>query len=483
MRICQLAAEVAPHAKTGGLGDAVAGLAGFLARAGHDVRVFLPFYGHLPRGGRYVPVDFIRDVEVQQGPWRLHFSAWTDSAAGDHENPGVYLIDCPPLFGSKDVYKGDWEDSLRFAFLARAALVCCQRMGWGPDILHCHDWHGALAPLLLRAAFSWDRLFERTRTVLTFHNVAFQGLVDRGRIVDLGLAEYAGWLDAGDLAAGRFNVLKNGLRQADALTAVSRTFAREIRTPELGFGLDGDLRAAGDRLMGIVNGVDYGTWDPQNDPHLPHPYGAEDLAGKARMREALLAEIGCAAPPHVPVIGVVSRLTVQKGFDLCFEVLPWLLGNRDVRLVALGSGEERYESFFAGLTAGFPGKAWFYRGFNEPLAHWIEAGADLFLMPSKFEPCGLNQLYSLRYGTPPVVHRTGGLADTVQLFDSGNGEGTGFVFDHFSPGGLAWALDYALRTFPHRDTWQKLQRNGMAEDYSWDVQGQEYVALYRRLTE
>jgi starch synthase len=483
MRICQLSAEHAPYAKTGGLGDAVAGLTRFLARAGNDVRAFLPFYAAMEKDrGRFVPVDFIRDVEVTLGPWQVRFTAWTDPAASDTGGPGIYFIDCPALFGHGGIYHGDREDALRFCLLARAALASCQRMGWSPDILHCHDWHAALAPLLLRAAYSWDRLFERTRTVLTLHNVAFQGLVDRGRIADLGLGEYASWLHPGDLAAGRLNLLRTGLRTADALTAVSRTFAREIRTPELGFGLDGDLRAAGDRLIGIVNGVDYGTWDPANDPHLPHRYGADDLTGKAQMRAALLGEIGLSAGPAVPVLGVVSRLTVQKGFDLCFEALPWLLATRDVRLVALGSGETRYEEFFAGLTARFPGKAWFYRGFNEPLAHWIEAGADLFLMPSKFEPCGLNQLYSLRYGTPPVVHRTGGLADTVELFDAETGRGTGFVFDHFSPEGLAWALSYALDLFPHRTIWRQLQANGMAKDYSWDVQGQEYLALYRRLT-
>jgi starch synthase len=482
MRICQLAAEVAPYAKTGGLGDAVAGLSRFLARAGHDVRVFLPFYAHLEKDrGRYVPVDFIRDVEVQLGPWRVPFTAWTDPASRESGGPDVYLIDCPPLFGHGGIYHGDRDDALRFCLLARAALESCQRMGWGPDVLHCHDWHAALAPLLLRAAYSWDRLFERTRTVLTLHNVAYQGLVDRGRIADLGLGDFAGWLDPRDRATGVFNQLRTGIHTADALTAVSRTFAREIRTPELGFGLDGDLRAAGERLVGIVNGVDYGTWDPANDPHLPHRYAADDLAGKAQMREALLAEIGIAAPPGVPLVGVVSRLTPQKGFDLCFEALPWLLATRDVRLVALGSGESRYEGFFAGLTSRFPGKAWFYRGFHEPLAHWIEAGADLFLMPSKFEPCGLNQLYSLRYGTPPVVHRTGGLADTVELFDARTGRGTGFVFDHFAPDALAWALGYALDVFARPDIWRQLQTNGMAQDWSWDVQGQEYLALYERL--
>jgi starch synthase len=476
-RICQIAAEVTPFAKTGGLGDVVSGLSGFLDRTGHDVRIFLPFYAQLARErDRYVPVGFIQDVPVQLGPHRFHYSLRTAKLPGSDVD--VYFVDCPALFGSGGIYHGDWTDSLRFALLTVAAFEGCQRMGWSPDIVHCHDWHTALAPLYLRAFFDWDGLFHRTRTVLTIHNLGFQGLVDTRRIVDLGLERHAHRLD---LSPGNFNFLRNGILQADVVTAVSRTYAREIRTPEKGFELDGLLRARGDRFFGIVNGVDYGEWSPETDPHIPHHYSAEDLSGKAAMKRALLQATGMDEGTGAPVLGVVSRLTGQKGFDLAFGVLPELLSRRDLRVVALGSGEPHYEEFFHRLQGSFPGRAWFYQGFNNELAHWIEAGADLFLMPSKFEPCGLNQMYSLKYGTPPVVHKTGGLADTVELFDSSNGSGTGFVFDHFEPQGLRWALDYALDTFSHRDTWERLMRNGMAKDFSWDVQGREYVELYGRL--
>jgi starch synthase len=244
--------------------------------------------------------------------------------------------------------------------------------------------------------------------------------------------------------------------------------------------VDGLLRARGNRVIGIVNGVDYGDWDPATDPHLPHPYSAADLTGKAAMKQALLSGVGLEAPPGVPVLGIVSRLTPQKGFDLCFSVLPELLARRDVRLVVLGSGEERYESFFQALQQMFPRKASFYRGYNEPMAHWIEAGADIFLMPSRFEPCGLNQMYSLRYGTPPVVRRTGGLADTVDPWDPWTHQGTGFLFDTFDSTGFAWALGNALLAYEDREGWAKLMRNGMARDFSWDVQGKDYVELYRR---
>jgi starch synthase len=301
--------------------------------------------------------------------------------------------------------------------------------------------------------------------------------VDLGRLADLGLDRHRRLLD---LSPGVLNFLRHGILYADALTTVSRTYAREIQTPEHGFGLDGLLRARAGQLVGIVNGVDYGEWNPETDPRIPHRYSARDPAGKAAMKGALLQGIGM-DDTAAPVVGVVSRLTRQKGFDLAFDVLPELLSSRDLRLVALGSGEERYEELFRRLQEHFPGRAWFYAGFNNDLAHWIEAGADIFLMPSRFEPCGLNQLYSLRYGTPPVVHKTGGLADTVEPFDAATGEGTGFVFEHFDPQGLGWALGQALDIYPHRPAWQRLMQNGMARDFSWDVQGPEYLELYERL--
>ncbi|HEX3557431.1 MAG TPA: glycogen synthase [Thermoanaerobaculia bacterium] len=479
-RICQLAAEVTPFAKTGGLGDVVAGLSGFLARDGHDVRVFLPFYAQIARRSEtFIPVDFIRDVPVAIGPRHYTFSLLTTPLPGS--DVPVYFVDCPELFAHDGIYHGDWLDWLRFAVLTRAAFESCQRMGWGPDVVHCHDWHTALAPILLKALYGWDRLFDHTRSVLTIHNLAYQGYVPANVVSDLGLGSHVHWLDAADLAAGRFNFMKTGILHADFITAVSRTFAREIQTSEHGFGLDPLLRARGDRLVGIVNGVDYGEWDPETDPHLFYHYSAREPAGKWSCKRNLLRETGLDERTAAPLIGVVSRLTPQKGFDLCFEVLPELLARRDLRLVALGSGEKVYEDFFQGLQERFPGKAWFFKGFNNELAHRIEAGADLFLMPSKFEPCGLNQMYSLKYGTPPLVHKTGGLADTVELFDSATGAGTGFVFDHFVPAGLRWALDYALDTYLHRTPWEKLMANGMAQDFSWDRQGKEYVELYGRM--
>ena len=479
MNVLFVTPECAPRTKTGGLGDVAAGLSRYLGREGHDVRVFLPFYGQLARRPEpFIPVDFLQDVPVRMGPRCFTFSVLTAKLPDSEVD--VYFIACPPLFAQEGIYQGDLADGLRFALLTRAALDCCQRMGWGPDIVHCHDWHTALAPIYVKALYSWDRLFDHTRSVLTVHNMAFQGYLPGSAAGDFGLSEYGHWLDGYDLSAGTFNVLKTGLLHADVVTAVSRTYAREIQTPEQGFGLDWLLRARGNRLIGIVNGMDYGEWDPATDPHLPHHYSAADLAGKREMKRTLLREAGL-DDTDVPIVGIVSRLTAQKGFDLAFEALPAVLARRDFRVIALGSGEPRYEDFFQWLQWRFPGRAWFYKGFHNPLAHWIEAGADIFLMPSRYEPCGLNQMYSLRYGTPPIVRKTGGLADTVEPFDPVRQEGTGFVFEHFTAEGLRWALDTALDAYQDRANWERLMRNGMAKDFSWDVQGREYVELYRRL--
>jgi len=480
MRICQIAAEVAPFAKTGGLGDVVAGLSRALGKAGHDVRVFLPFYARIAQQDhRFVPVEFLRDIESTFGSRRFTWSVLTTKLPASEVD--VYLVHCPTLYHHDSIYSGDWDEYLRYGLLTRAALECCQRMGWSPEVVHAHDWHTALAPLYLRTSFAWDKLFARTRTVLTLHNLAYQGVFGAGVADELGFGAHLGLLHQEDLRLGRMSFLKSGLLYADLLTTVSRTYAREIQTPEHGFGLDPMLRARAERLVGIVNGVDYDSWDPATDPHLPEHYSAQDPGNKEKLKRQLLEKVGLPYSERAPVLGVVSRLTAQKGFELFFDSLPEFLFHRDLRLVALGSGEERYESLLSWLAVSFPGKAWYFRGYNEPLAHWIEAGADIFLMPSKYEPCGLNQMYSLRYGTPPVVRRTGGLADTVQPWNPVAGEGTGFVFDRFTPEGFRWGLDSALHAWNDREAWRKLMRNGMAKDYSWSRQVLHYIELYEQL--
>ena len=479
LQVLILSSEVAPFSKTGGLADVAASLTRFLARSGHDARLLMPLYGHL-LGGQFDfrPHPRLAGMQIELGGRRFAASISTAKLPGSDVD--VYFLRAPELFDRPGIYTQDPDEHLRFAALSRAALDVCQWLQWSPDVIHCNDWHSALTPLYLKAAYAWDRLFERTRTVLTIHNIGYQGVFPGAVVGELGLGAHAHLLHQGDLGAGKVNFLKTGVIYADALTTVSETYAREIQTADFGMGLQELLRARSDSLVGILNGVDYGTWDPSLDPKIPQRYSSDDLSGKAANKALLLERFGLANGRDVPVLGIVSRLTVQKGFELLPDMLPRLL-SQDVRLVVLGSGEERYESYFHWLVQSQRGKVGFWAGYDETLAHWIEAGADLFLMPSLYEPCGLNQMYSLRYGTIPVVRRTGGLADTVEPFDRRTGQGTGFLFDEFSSHALERTVLDALSAWRDPALRARLIRNGMSRDFSWDRQGRAYIDLYRRL--
>ncbi|HEY5102321.1 MAG TPA: glycogen/starch synthase, partial [Steroidobacteraceae bacterium] len=315
----------------------------------------------------------------------------------------------------------------------------------------------------------------------TIHNIGYQGVFSASAVGDLGLGGRADRLHQDDLRAGYINPLKHGILYADAITTVSPTYAKEICTAEYGMGLQDALVARGAALSGILNGVDYDAWDPSTDAYLTSHYDAAHLKTKAKLKGEFLARLGLSAGARAPLIGVVSRLASQKGFDLIFDALPRALAERAFTFVALGSGEPRYENFFAALAERFPTRVHFHRGYSEELAHWIEAASDLFLMPSLYEPCGLNQMYSLRYGTVPLVRRTGGLADTVEPYDCSSRQGTGIVFADFTPEAFARALAGALDLYAQRDHWRQLIVNGMRCDFSWTRQGGLYVALYARL--
>lgn len=478
--VCFVSSEVAPFAKTGGLADVSGALPKYLERHGCDVRVFMPFYGSIDTSRyQFHVVDFLQDLVMRLGEETITYRVLTTRLPGSEVD--VYLIDCPRFYGRGSIYTNDADEHLRFVLLSRAAIECCQRMGWQPDIFHCNDWQTALIPLYLRTVYSWDRLFSRTRTVLTIHNIAYQGVFSSNVAGAIGLGEYASMFALEDLHSGVINFMKTGIFYADILTTVSVTYAREIQTSEFGGGLEDFLRRRSDSLVGIVNGVDDNEWSPEQDTLIPHRFSMDDLSGKEADRDYLLRNMGLAADPGVPVLGVVSRLTAQKGFDLFFGVMEEILSRYDIRLVVLGSGEPRYEAFFTGLQQRFPDRAAFYGGFQNSLAHLIEAGSDIFLMPSKFEPCGLNQIYSLRYGTIPVVRKTGGLNDTVENFDPTTGQGTGFVFEHFTPEGLRWGIEAAITTFHNRAAWRTIMRNAMSRNFSWDMQVRHYIELYERL--
>ena len=488
MNVLFVASEVAPFAKTGGLGDVAAALPRALARsrgagsdtAAHDVRVVMPMYGRIKHADDAELV--IREVVLDLGSNRIVFSVHATTLPGT--KVPVYLVHCPGLYGRHGIYTEDHDEHLRFAVLSWAALTICQRLGFRPDIVHANDWQTALLPLLLRSVFAWDRLFAQTRTVLTIHNIGHQGSFDARVLSDIGLASSAHHFHQDQLREGRINFLLTGLLYANAITTVSPSYAREVQRPEHGVGLDAYLRERSNVLFGILNGIDEDEWSPDRDALLPHRYSSEDLSGKELNKQALLASANLPYAREVPVIGVVSRLAWQKGFDLCFDVLPRLFARRAVQMVVLGTGEPKYEQLFSALARRFPRQVAYLSAFSEPLAHRIEAGSDMFLMPSRYEPCGLNQMYSLRYGTPPIVHRTGGLADTVSHFDRSTGRGNGFVFEHFDETGLTFALMAALRVWgsgkgADRATWEKLQANGMRSRFGWDDRVAAYETVYK----
>ena len=481
MRVCFICAEYAPYAKTGGLGDVAAALTAELTRAGHEVLSFIPLHGQINlRGARVEPVETLQRLTLAIGAREFVYDVKCARRPG--AAAAVHLIDCPALFDRPQLYSDAPDEYLRYLMLTRAALECCQRLGFAPDIVHCNDWHTALAPLLLRSTYAWDRqIFGRTRSVFTIHNIGYQGSFRAGHIADLGPGVGRELLHQGDLAAGWINPMRHGVMYADAVTTVSPTYAREIRTPAAGFGLDADLRARGDAVVGILNGVDYSVWNPATDPFLPHNYDQHDLSGKSLNKLALTDLLRLGGGAGSPLIGMVTRLTSQKGIDLVMQVLPALIETRELRFVALGNGDTRYERFFEDLQRRFPGRAVFHAGYSEELAHFIEGAADIFLMPSYYEPSGLNQMYSLRYGTVPVVRNTGGLADSVQQYDPDSGEGTGIVFNDFDAGGLGWALDTALEWYEWPDLWSQIIANGMRQDFSWQRAVGEYERLYSSL--
>jgi starch synthase len=488
LKIALVASEAAPFAKTGGLADVVTALARALHRAGHDVRVVLPCYGKLREAN--VELAPVEGLALQlEFPGRsltagVRSAVLPGSERADGTPLAVEFIDCPALYHRADYYTSDPDEPLRWAAFCRATLMLFQSTGWAPDVVHCNDWHTGLIPLYLRTWFAWDALFAGTRTLLSIHNIGYQGAFPAEVVGELGLTDQRGMFHQEHLAQGRVSFLETGILFASWLSTVSETYAREIRAAEYGMGLEGLLQARADHLVGIVNGVDVREWDPATDPLIPHSFSAEDPSGKALCKAALLARMHLAptaAGGGAPVFGIVSRMTAQKGFELLTDILPVLLQREDMRVVVLGSGEERHERYFQWLRDTFPTKVGVHLGYDNELAHCIEAGADVFVMPSRYEPCGLNQMYSLRYGTVPLVRSTGGLADTVQRWDPETRTGTGFVFYEFTPDAFFRTLEHALETWRDRAAWTLLMQNGMAQDFSWERQSLHYVDLYRRI--
>ena len=468
IKVLMVASEAAPFAKTGGLADIVGSLPAALRNFDCEVAVLIPRY-------RSVDLNSVRRIYDSLPIWLGGTVHHASLYQADAATP-FYFLEAPALYDRDGCYgdsSGDYPDNaVRFAVLSRAALAVARRV-FRPQILHCHDWQTGLAPVYLRTVFAYDPTFLGMKTLFTIHNLGYQGLFPPSALPQIGLDRRVFNMDGLEFF-GKVNFMKGGLNFSDALSTVSCRYAAEIQTREYGFGLDGVLRARSADLHGILNGVDYSNWNPETDAHLVAHYSAEDLSGKRECKRDLLREFGLPeAPLARPLLGVVSRLTSQKGTELIIKIIPDLV-KEDLYLTLLGSGDAEYEEKLLDAAASYPEHVGVRIGYDETLAHKIEAGADMFLMPSQYEPSGLNQLYSLRYGTVPVVRATGGLDDTIE-------EGTGFKFQEYSAPALLEAIRAASAVFRDRKGWEAMMRRGMRTDFSWRASGAEYAALYRRL--
>jgi starch synthase len=476
-RVMMVSSEVSPWARSGGLADVLGALPGALAELGHEVAVVVPRY----MNAADAPTAKIMDaLPVPFGSGEIPVGVWAGAKEIGSGSVTHYFVENAELYGAEGrgpgLYgnqQGDYPDNdIRFAVFSRAALEISRRI-FPADVFHCHDWQAALLPVFLRETLAGDPDFARAKTLFTIHNLGYQGLFPASRFGETGLPRHL--FNPEQLEFwGQINFMKAGIVFSDAVSTVSRRYAEEIQTEPFGFGLDGLLRHRSAVLSGILNGVDYTRWNPATDPHIPANYSPENLAGKLECKRSLLNEMGLpASMMDRPLIGIVSRFAEQKGFDLLAPVAERIFA-RGAGLVVLGDGDAVLEQMFLGLVRDYPEQVAVRLGFNDPLAHRIEAGSDIFLMPSRYEPCGLNQIYSLKYGTVPVVRATGGLDDTID-------ESTGFKFDDYNGDSLLAAVAWACDSWESREEWAARMVRGMRKDFSWEPSARAYSELYQRL--
>ena len=478
LKVLFLSAEVVPFAKTGGLADVAGSLPKAIRALGHDIRVCMPRYGCVDKerfGLEEVVPPF--DVPVDKG--REPASIWQGTLGKDVP---VYFVDCPRFFDRDGIYMYP-DDAERFIFFCRAAMEMLRRpeLNWQPDIIHCNDWHTAIIPNWLHTIYKDDPFYSGMASVYTIHNLAYQGIFGYRVLEVAGIDKYGfiyhpGMADLGEVV----DLMARGIYFADVINTVSERYAQEILTPEYGERLDPLLRDRRDRLFGILNGIDYEVMNPATDPHLCANFDANSLERRAANKEALQCEAGLAVSPNAPLVGAISRLTDQKGFDLISRVIDPLMCYTDMQFVLLGTGDRNYHDMFTALAQRYPQRVAVFLTFNAPLAQRIYGGSDIFLMPSRFEPCGLGQMIAMRYGSVPVVRATGGLADTVQDYDPRSDRGNGFTFEAYDSMALFAALVRAFETYKHTSVWRRLMLRCMAEDFSWARSAKKYVELYYR---
>jgi len=482
-----LSSEVEPFAKTGGLADVSCALPKSIKSLDHEIRIMMPRYGSIDeRKCKLHEMIRLKDIPVPLGNKQILASVRSSFLLNSHSKVQVYFLDNHSLFGRSGLYihpetKKDYRDNDdRFFFFARGVLEVLKRLGWQPNIIHCNDWPTGLVPVYLKTLYKNDPFYKDTRTVFTVHNMAYQGVFPKSSFNKTGLP--AGVLsEKGIESDGMINLLKAGLVYSDAITTVSEKYAEEIQSSaEYGCGLEDVVRRRKDSVTGILNGIDDSVWDPATDKSIPHKYGIKTLDLKLENKKALLRRTGLPFRGTIPVLGMVSRLAEQKGIDIIMDVWDELM-TLPLQLVVLGIGEKRYHDFFSKAGKKYPEKIAACLEFNEDLAHLIHAGSDMFLMASRYEPCGLNQMYSMKYGTVPIVRATGGLDDTVEDFNPSTGKGTGFKFKEYNGGDLLRVVKRALGAYATTTSWRKIVKNGMSKDFSWETSARKYVQLYRSL--
>lgn len=481
MKIAFVSTEAVPYAKTGGLADVAGSLPKELEKLGCEVKLFIPKYFIISDEKHDIQYNWdIGEIPVRVNnitrPVHIHQSKLPGS------NVEVNFIDCPHYFHRRAIYTNDTDEDERFILFSKAIIETLLRLRWAPDVIHCNDWQTGLIPLYLKDNYNWDRFLHKTTTLFTIHNIGYQGRFSPSVLKSAEIRPELFYNNGPVEHDGSVSFMKAGIEFADLLNTVSNKYSHEILKPDLGAGLNYVLLRRKKDLYGILNGVDYSVWNPETDDYIPFKFSVNNLNGKIKNKKFLLEHFNMPFSTEIPLIGIVSRMVKQKGFDIFTEVVNELM-SMNVQWLILGSGEDYYEALFRTLAHKLPERVGTYIGYNNELAHLIEAGSDMFLMPSLYEPCGLNQIYSLKYGTIPIVKKTGGLADTVhdwdELMSYNLNTGTGFSFEHHSGSALLQTVKRAVKNFENKEAWKIIQQNGMNKDYSWQHSAEQYVELYK----
>lgn len=489
LNVLFLSSEVFPFAKTGGLADVASALPQALKEIGNDIRLAIPRYGFVnERKFRIHEIIRLKDIDIPIGKKTAKLNVKSSFLVGERIKVQIYFIDSSDFFGRAGIYqdprsKKDYSDNdERFIFYCRSVFEILKLLGWAPDIIHCNDWQSGLVPVYLKKIYAKDPFFKKTRTIFTIHNVAYQGNFPKETFQKTGLPADV-FTPEGAEFFGKFSFMKAGIVYSDYITTVSDTYSKEISdSEEYGFGMEGILTKRKKVFTGIVNGIDYTIWNPDTDKYIPFKYTAKTVDAKVENKKYLLKRFNMEFDPKAPLIGMVTRLVEQKGIDLLIQAFPELM-KMNLHLILLGFGEKEYHSKLESLAKKYPEKFALELKYDDELSHLIEGAADIFLMPSRFEPCGLNQLYSLKYGTIPVVRKTGGLADTVKEVNLQKGTGTGFFFEEYKPSEMLKAISRAIAVFNDGKNWQRVMRNAMVEDFSWENSARLYTELYTKILE